>query len=107
MIRTQAPSFASPSAMARPIPMAAPVTIATCPSSVATCFLPFPATELLIDVPVVQVLDFNPLVDSVLRSFATDSGLLDTAERRHFGGDDRSVDAHNAVVETLRHPPGP
>ena len=53
-----------------------------------------------------QVLQLDPVVDAVARSFAPDARLLDAAERRHLGGDEARVDADDPVLERLRDAPG-
>src|ERR1019366_4607995 len=48
-----------------------------------------------------DVLQFGVVQYPVLRTFAPGSGLLDSAERRNFGGDDSRVQTHDAVFDGL------
>src|ERR1700753_2252513 len=52
-----------------------------------------------------DVLEFRVVEDAVLRAFAAAARLLDAAERRHLGGDDAGVEAHDAVLERLGNAP--
>src|SRR5262245_26198097 len=97
---TCACSLASPPAIARPIPFAPPVTIATLPSSAPTALAVGGS-----DAANGHVLELQPLVDAVLRALAADAGLLDAAERRHLGRDEAGVDADDSVLERLRDAP--
>ena len=54
-----------------------------------------------------QVLQLQPLVDSVLRALTADARLLDAAERRYLGRDEARVDADDPVLERLGDAPDP
>src|ERR1700682_4040845 len=52
-----------------------------------------------------QVFELGVVEDAVLRALAARAGLLDAAERGDFGGNDPGIQAHDAVLERLRHAP--
>ena len=54
-----------------------------------------------------RILQLEPLLDSVLRALAADSGLLDAAEGRDLGRDEAGVDADDAGLQRLADPPDP
>src|SRR5690606_22556255 len=59
----------------------------------------------LLDSPQAQVFHLHELLDAVLRPLAADARFLDAAERRHPVGGDAGIDADDAVLERLGHPP--
>src|SRR5690242_15654309 len=59
------------------------------------------------DAAVAKVLDLQELLHAVFRAFASETGLLDTAERRDLRGDDPGIDADDSVLERFRHAPDP
>src|SRR5688572_8194924 len=52
-----------------------------------------------------KVLDFEELLDPVLRPLAAEAGFLDAAERRHLGGDHPGIDADHARLERFGDAP--
>src|SRR5678816_916772 len=52
-----------------------------------------------------EILDFEVLLDPVLRTLAAQSGFLDAAERRDLGGDEAGVDADDPGLEAFRGTP--
>ena len=52
-----------------------------------------------------EVLDLHEVVHPVLRAFTADAGFLHASERRHLVRDDPLVDADDAVLQALGHPP--
>src|SRR5205807_2668612 len=52
-----------------------------------------------------QVLELGVVEDPVLRALAAGARLLDPPEGGNLGGDDPGVQAHDAVLQRLRHAP--
>src|SRR5215472_3685305 len=52
-----------------------------------------------------QVLDFEILLDPVLRTFSPDTRLLHPPERRDLGRDDSLIDSHHPVLQSLGDTP--
>ncbi len=50
-----------------------------------------------------QVLDFDVVIDAMVRTFATEAGLLDTAKGHMFGREDAYIHANHAIFQCLTH----
>src|SRR5262245_5949010 len=58
---------------------------------------------LLVDASDEDVFNFQIFLESVLRAFAAEAGLLHAAEGRDLGGDDADVGADDAGLHLFRH----
>src|SRR5579859_3968804 len=97
--RTFAPNSAKCLAIPSPNPPPDPVTIAVRPLSFMVPFV------CALDATHTEVLDFDKLLDTVLRAFAPDAGLLDAAKGGHLAGDEPLIDSDDAIFQSLGHAP--
>src|SRR3979490_738455 len=54
-----------------------------------------------------HVFDLDIFLHAVMGAFTSETGFLDAAERRYFGGDQPGVDADHAGFQRFGYPPDP